>query len=299
MTKSIATDVLTIAYEEQGPPDGPAVVLVHGFPDDATSWDAVGTRLSGSGVRVLAPHLRGFGPTTFRADATPRSGQLGALVDDLRAFMDALGLERVSLAGQDWGARAAQGVSALHPDRVEHLASLGSYGLTWDDTAGFPPAPVLQSLWYQWILMLDIGEGLLNAERESFCRFLWEVWSPTWTDRESAYDSISASLLNPDFVAVALSAYRHGRSKTTTDPAYDHIDAALDAGPRIEVPTTILLGADDGIELPQQDDPRDASYFPQLISRRLLPGVGHFPHREAPDEVAAAILARVGAQATA
>ena len=171
MTSHVTTDVLEIAYEEHGPPDGPLVVCVHGFPDDATSFDAVGGLLAQQGYRVLAPHLRGFGPTRFLHDATPRSGQLGALVADLLAFVDAMDLDRVTLVGQDWGSRAAQGVAAMHPERVEHLVSLGSYGLSWEDGDGFPPPLVLHTLWYQWLLLLDLGEAVLHADRRAFLGF--------------------------------------------------------------------------------------------------------------------------------
>lgn len=290
MTKQVSTAVLDIAYEEYGPSDGGPVVLVHGFPDDARSWDEVAAELAAQGHRVVAPYLRGFGPTRFRSPEAPRSGQLGALVDDLVCLLDALELPTVTLAGQDWGSRAVQGVAALHPGRVSHLVTMGSYGLTWDDGDGFPPPPVLHALWYQWLLLLDLGPALLRFDRDAFCAYLWDVWSPTWPERQRAFARMRPALDNPDFADVVLSAYRHGRAEAVTDPRYDHLDAALSAGPAIGVPTTLLLGADDGVELPQAEDPRDTRYFPRLLQRRLLPGVGHFPHREDPHAVAEALL---------
>lgn len=285
------TEPLSIAYEEYGPPDGAPVVLVHGFPDDASSWRPVAEALASEGLRVIAPFLRGVGPTRFREASRSRSGQLGALVGDLVDVLDGLELPTATLAGQDWGARVVQGVAALHPDRVEHVVSLGSYGLTWADGDGFPPPPVLHALWYQYVLMLDLGEALLRVDPTPFCRYLWDTWSPTWASRGQAFDAVSGSLQNPNFADVVLSAYRHGRGAATTDPVYDHIDAALDAGPRIEVPSIVLLGADDGVEQPSAEDTRDATFFSRLLERRILPDVGHFVHREAPGTVAAAILA--------
>lgn len=297
MVEQVRTAVLDIAYEARGPADGRPVVLVHGFPDDARSWDRVAAELAGHGCRVIAPYLRGVGPTRFRDDSTPRSGQLGALVDDLVALLDALELPTATMAGQDWGSRAVQGVAALHPQRVEHLVTLGTYGLTWDDGEGFPPPRVLHALWYQWVLMLDqwvlmldLGPALLRYARDEFCSYLWEAWSPTWPGRQEAFAHVRPSLENPDFTDVVLSAYRHGRGEAVTDPRYGDVDAALAAGPTIDVPTTILLGADDGVELPQAEDPRDARFFTHIRERRLLPGVGHFPHREDPATVAAALL---------
>lgn len=289
--KTLTTDVLEIGYREHGPATGRVVLLLHGFPDDASSWDAVAGALAAEGARVLAPHSRGVGPTRFVDDASPRTGQLGALVTDVVAFLDALDVQRVTVAGQDWGARVGQGLAALHPERVEHLVSLGSYGLSWDDD-GFPPPQALHVLWYQWVLMLDFGPALLRYDpraRDRFHAYLWDAWSPTWPGRQQAFESVRASLGHADLAEVVLSAYRHGRADTVTDPRYDEVDAALAAGPRIDVPATILLGADDGIEQPVDDDPRDDRYFTRLRSRRLLAGVGHFPHREAPDAVAEAL----------
>lgn len=183
-----------------------------------------------------------------------------------------------------------QGVAALHPQRVERLVTLGTYGLTWDDAEGFPPPRVLHALWYQWVLMLDLGPALLRYARDEFCSYLWDAWSPTWPGRQEAFAHARPSLANPDFPDVVLSAYRHGRGEAVTDPRYDDLEAALAAGPTIDVPTTILLGADDGVELPQTEDPRDGRFFTRIRERRLLPGVGHFPHREDPATVAAALL---------
>ncbi|HXV94257.1 MAG TPA: alpha/beta hydrolase, partial [Pseudonocardia sp.] len=217
-----------------------------------------------------------------------------ALVGDLSAFLDAHGLDRVVLVGQDWGAIAAQGVAALRPERVTHLVSLGSYALTWSDGDGFPPPAVLQALWYQWLLLTDLGPAVLRFERDAFCGHLWDVWSPTWDGRRAAFEAVRPSLAGDDFVDVVVSAYRHGRVPTVSDPRYDHLDAALAAAPEIPVPATILLGADDGVELPSPDDPRDARFFTDLRERRILPGAGHFPHREVPEVVAGAVLDAAG-----
>jgi len=289
--KRQSTSVLDVAYLSWGPPSGPPTLLLHGFPDDARSWERVAEGLAGNGRRVIAPYLRGFGPTRFRGDRTPRSGQLAALVTDVLEFADALGLERFVLVGHDWGARAAQGLAALYPERVERLVSFTDYEVAWGE--GFPPYEALHALWYQWVLLSDLGPALLHADRRGFCRYLWRVWSPTWDFDDETFGETAASFDNPDFVEVVLSAYRHGRHPGAThDPRYDGLEARLAAGPEITVPTVLLIGADDGIVQPHPGDERWRAHFTGEARRHLLKGVGHFPHRERPQAVIEAVLTK-------
>lgn len=283
--KLVQTPVLDIAYEEQGPPDGDPVVLLHGFPDDASSWDAVASGLAGTGYRTLAPYLRGFGPTRFRRVETPRSGQLAALAQDVIDFADALALERTIVVGQDWGARAAQAVAILCPERVKRLVSLGGYQISWA-TAGPPSYPQLHALWYQHLLNTPFGPAVLEADRHGFCRYLWRVWSPTWGDAEATFAATAPSFDNPDFVDVVVSGYR------PAPPEGEHAEteARLAAGPPIAVPTVVLQGADDGVDLAESASSADDRHFTGGYARRLLDGVGHFPHRERPAAVVGAIL---------
>jgi pimeloyl-ACP methyl ester carboxylesterase len=220
-TRSVRTPVLEIGYREQGAPDAPPVVLVHGFPDDAGSWDAVAGALAAAGRRTLAPYLRGFGPTRFLSDDTVRSGQPAALAQDLVEFADALGLDRFVLVGHDWGATAAQAVSALHPERVERLVSFLGYSISWDAAGGPPSYAQLHALWYQFVLNSSLGEALLRSDRRGFCRYLWEAWSPTWRFPESEFEAAAASFDNPDFAEIVLHTYRYGSaigSQTLCDP---------------------------------------------------------------------------------
>ena len=287
------TSVLNLAYEAHGPPDGPPVLLLHGFPDDARGWEAVADGLARAGRRVVAPYLRGFGPTCFLGATTPRSGQLAALAADALELADALGLGRFTLVGHDWGARAAQAVAALYPDRVERLVSFTDYEIAWNDEA-FPPYPALHALWYQWVLLSDLGPALLKADRRGFCRYLWGAWSPTWNFSDAAFEDAARSFDNPDFARIVLSAYRHGRREDATeDPRYAELEARLAAGPEITVPTALLIGADDGVLRPHPEDERWRSHFTGPATRHLLGGVGHFPHRERPQAVIAAVLAPV------
>lgn len=289
------TSVLDLAYETWGPSNSPKTLLLHGFPDDAHSWGAVAEGLAGAGHQVIAPYLRGFGPTHFLDDTTPRSGQLAALASDVLELADALGLERFTLVGHDWGARAAQAVAALYPERVERLVSFTDYEIAWNDE-GFPPYEVLHALWYQWVLMSEMGPPLLCTDRRGFCRYLWQVWSPTWHFDEATFEGAAASFDNPDFVDIVLSAYRHGRHEgAVDDPRYADLEAQLAMGPAITVPTTLLIGADDGIVQPYPDDERWRVHFTGEVKRHLLEGVGHFPHRERPQAVVASVLESVSA----
>ena len=286
---TVATPTLNIAYLERGPADGPVVILVHGFPDDATGWLPVMDTLAKRGVRTLAPYLRGFGPTRFRDDATPRSGQVAALVADLREFMAALGIERATLVGQDWGARAAQGVAALHPERVERLVTFGGYVVSFGEDGPPPPYTVMQTLWYQHLLNMPFAEGILRGDAEGFARHLWSIWSPGWDDaeRDAALTSVIPSLGNPDFAPIVLSGYSY--TAQGYDPALADLESQLASAPQVTVPTTIIRGAQDPLETPAEFA-NDGAKFTAIEDAITWPDAGHFAHREKPDAVADLLL---------
>ena len=204
------TDTLEIAYEESGPAAGPPVILLHGFPDDPRAWDDVAPGLAEGGCRVLAPWLRGYGPTRFLHPETPRSGQQAALGADLLAFMDALGIRRAALAGFDWGGRAACIVAALRPERVRCLVSANGYNVQDIAASGRPAAPAQEHRhWYQWYFHTERGRAGLAANRHDLCRLLWRLWSPNMPAPDRSYAASAASFDNPDFVAVVIHSYRH------------------------------------------------------------------------------------------
>jgi pimeloyl-ACP methyl ester carboxylesterase len=179
MQRSIQTPTLEIAYLESGPADGAPVILLHGWPSDVHDWDEVAAGLAAAGYRTIVPWLRGFGPTRFRVPATPRSGQQAALGADLRDLMDALGLQRATLAGYDWGGRAACVVAAVWPQRVRGLVSIGGYNVQ-DIARANQPAAAQQELryWYQWYFNTGRGAAGLAANRRDLVRLLWQMWSP-------------------------------------------------------------------------------------------------------------------------
>src|SRR5919202_112058 len=200
---TVRTPTLEIGYEAHGDAAGFPIVLLHGFPDDARAWDAVAPPLAAAGYRVLVPYLRGYGATRFRDAATPRMAQQAAIAQDLLDFMDALGLDRVGLAGYDWGGRAACIVSILAPERVRALVTIGGYNV--QNTLSVPgpgPAAEERALWYQWYFNTERGRAGLEQQRHGICKLLWQEWSPTWHFDDATYDLTAASFDHPDFVPV-------------------------------------------------------------------------------------------------
>lgn len=239
------------------------------------------TALADQERRVVAPYLRGFEPTRFHNHNTPRSGQVAALTQDLRDLLEALNLDRVTLVGQDWGARAAQGVAVVDPDKVDHLVCVGGYVLNWDQNGEPPSYRQIQALWYQFFLQTGWGEGMLHADPIGFSRHLWTTWSPTWADAHDAFAAAQPALQGDDFVQVVLSAYRG----EPVDDRYDRLESHLCAGPDINVPTTLIYGADDGLEPDGPATDVDEARFTNLIEVRTIEGAGHFLHAERPQEV--------------
>ena len=295
---TVRTATLEIAYRESGPADGPVAVLMHGFPDDPHAYDATAAALAAQGWRVLVPWLRGYGATRFLHAGTPRSGEQAALGADLRDFLDALGIVRPILAGYDWGGRACCVVSALWPDRVRGLVSIGGYNIQHLASAG-RPASVQQELafWYQWYFQTERGRAGLAANRRAIGETLWRMWSPNWRFSPALLDRVAAAWDNPDYVDVVIHSYRHRHNAAPGDPALAAIEAALAARPVIAVPTINLDGAADGVGGPAHPDP-DPARFTAGYERRILDRVGHFVPHEAPDAVVRAILDLAAAHPT-
>ncbi|MEE8600587.1 alpha/beta fold hydrolase [Euzebya tangerina] len=292
VTSTIATPTLELAYHDHnsgGTSSRLPVLLVHGFPDAPSSWLPITNRLVARGHRVLPPHLRGFGSTRFLDDSTPRSGQLAALTQDVIDLLDACDIDRAVLVGQDWGARAVQGVAATQPDRVHHLVSLGGYALSWGQHGDPPSYRQIQALWYQFFLSTGWGEGTLHADPLGFSRHLWTIWSPTLDDVDEAFERAAWALGGPDFARIVLSAY----TERERDERYHRLESALGNGEPITVPSSILYGADDGIEPDGPDREHDRRMFTDLRAQRTIDGVGHFLHAERPEAVVDTIAAVV------
>jgi pimeloyl-ACP methyl ester carboxylesterase len=287
---TVRTPMLEIGYEAYGDTSGFPVVLLHGFPDDAHAWDAVAPPLAAAGYRVLVPYLRGYGPTHFHDTATPRMAQQAAIAQDLIDFMDALGLERVGLAGYDWGGRAACIAAILTPERVRALVTIGGYNV--QNTLA-PPSSVAADegrvLWYQWYFNTERGRLGLDQHRRAICRLLWQEWSPTWRFDDATFERTASSFDNPDFVPVVIHSYRHRHGNAPSDPRFDRVERHLATRPPITVPTIVLHGADDGVSRPQRSA-GDMAFFPAGTVRHVVAKAGHFMPREQPDTVVEALL---------
>ncbi|WP_225774170.1 alpha/beta fold hydrolase [Pseudomonas sp. Marseille-Q5115] len=292
--KHIHAGVLNVAYLETGPVEGPAVVLLHGFPYDVHAYDAVAATLAAAGCRCIVPWLRGYGGTRFISPATPRSGEQAALGADLVALLDALSVRRAVLAGYDWGGRAGCVVAALWPERVAGLVSCEpGYNLQNIAQAGKPLAPeVEQRLWYQYYLHGDRGYAGLQANRDAFCRLLWQLWSPSWPFTDGQFEATAQAFHNPDFVKVVTHSYRHRFGLVEGDPQYAPIEQQLAQQPDIAVPTVILAGTRDGVTAPQ-DERQALSRFNGPVRRLMLEGVGHNVPQEAPVQFAQAVLSLI------
>ncbi|MEZ5650120.1 MAG: alpha/beta hydrolase [Burkholderiaceae bacterium] len=290
MIATVETPTLSIGYHDTGPRDGPVAILLHGFPYDVHCYDAVAPRLNQAGLRVLVPWLRGYGPTRFRNAGSLRSGQQAALAHDLLEFMDALAIERATLAGYDWGGRAACIVAALWPERVHGLVSCLGYNVQDIAGAAYPATPEAEHrYWYQYYLHGERGVRGLAVHREAFCRLLWRQWSPSWRFDDDEFLRSAAAFRNPDFDAVVVHSYRHRYGLVAGDPAYEHTERALAELPPIRVPTIALDGADDGVG-PVGGSASHAGHFVGGWQHRTLAGVGHNPPREAPGPFAQAVL---------
>jgi pimeloyl-ACP methyl ester carboxylesterase len=295
--RRIEAGVLEIACEEHGPPEGDPVVLLHGFPYDVRAFDEAAAILAEAGCRVVAPWLRGYGPTRFLSSATPRSGQQAALGADLRALMDALGIGSAILAGYDWGGRAACIVAALWPERARGLVSVGGYNIQDIAAAAKPLSPEQEHrYWYQYYFHSERGRAGLAQHRGAFCRLLWRLWSPAWRFEDATFERSEVSFDNPDFVDVVVHSYRHRFGLVAGDPAYEEIERLLAQQPRITVPTVTMDGGTDGVASPI-GTAHHARFFDGPHTHRVVDRAGHNLPQEAPREFADAILSLLGRNA--
>jgi pimeloyl-ACP methyl ester carboxylesterase len=289
--RQVRTGVLDIGYYETGPEHGKPVILLHGYPYDMHSYAEVAPMLAAQGWRVIVPHLRGHGSTRFLDAATPRSGQQGAIGQDVIDLMDALHIPEAVLAGYDWGGRAACVAAVLKPSRVVGLVSVNSYLVQDIARAGLPISPKIEAgLWYQYYFTTERGRAGLEKSRDDVARVLWENNSPSWRFDGPTFARSAKSFDNPDFVEVVVHSYRHRLGLAPGVPAYDAIEAKLSALPPIGVPSITLDGVDDGV-IPANDGTASAARFSAARIHRQVPGAGHNLPQEAPRAFAEAVAA--------
>jgi pimeloyl-ACP methyl ester carboxylesterase len=288
--RQIDASVLNIAYCEAGPVDGPAVMLMHGFPYDIHAYVDVAPQLAAQGCRVIVPYLRGYGPTRFRDKATPRSGEQAAMGADMMALMDALGIKRAVFAGYDWGGRAACVGAALWPERCIGLVSVNSYNIQDIAKAMVPARPDREvPLWYQYYFQLERGRAGLAANRRAIAKLLWQQWSPNWQFDDSCFERTAAAHDNPDYVDVVIHSYRHRFGLAEGDPRYADLQRKLAAQPPITVPAITLDGEEDGVVL-ATDGRASAPKFTGRRVHRIIARAGHNLPQEAPEAFAAAVI---------
>ncbi|QUS37524.1 alpha/beta hydrolase [Tardiphaga alba] len=286
----IRTPLLDIAYEHSGPAAGIPVILLHGFPYDIRGYDDAVALINDAGFRTIVPYLRGYGPTRFLSKDTIRSGQQGALGQDLLDFMDALRIGKAVVAGYDWGGRAACVVSALWPERVRGLVSCTGYNIQDLTKALMPVAPEQEARqWYQYYFHTERGRNGLVQNRAGISKLLWKMWSPSWNFDEATFARSALSFDNEDFVDVVVHSYMHRTASVAGDPRYDFVEERLSAQPKISVPTIVLHGADDGVG-PVKGSENHGRYFTGPYERRVIADAGHNVPQEKPQEFADAVL---------
>jgi len=287
--KQVDAGVLNVGYTEAGPDGGPAVILLHGWPYDIHSFAEVTPVLAAAGYRVIVPFVRGYGTTRFRSDDTPRNGQQAALAADAIALMDALHIEKAILAGFDWGARSANVIAALWPDRCKALVSVSGY-LIGSQAAGAAPLPPRAEYpwWYQYYFATERGRAGYDKYRRDFSKFIWQLASPKWAFDDATFARSAAAFDNPDHVAIVIHNYRWRLGLAEGEPQYDDLERRLAALPAIAVPAITLEGDANGA--PHPDPSAYASKFSGKYAHRTIEGgVGHNLPQEAPQAFAQAI----------
>ena len=288
--KQIDAGVLNVAYAEAGPADGPPVILLHGWPYDIHSFVDVAPLLASAGYRVLIPYLRGYGATRFLSNETFRNGQPSALAVDVIAFMDALKIQKATLGGFDWGARSADIVAALWPERVKALVAVSGYLIGNQESGRMPLPPKAEfEWWYQFYFATERGRAGYEKYRREFSKLIWQLASPKWQFDDATFDRSAAAFDNPDHVAIVIHNYRWRLSLAEGEAKYDELEKRLSAGPTIGVPTITLESDANGAPHPEPSS-YAKKYVGKYQHRTITGGIGHNLPQEDPKAFAQAIL---------
>jgi pimeloyl-ACP methyl ester carboxylesterase len=288
--KQLEAGLLNVGYAEAGPANGPVVILLHGWPYDIYSFVDVTPLLASAGYRVIVPFVRGYGTTHFLSSGTFRNGQPSAVAADVIAFMDALKIEKPILAGFDWGARTANIIAALWPERCKAMVSVSGY-LIGSQESGKMPLPPSAELqwWYQFYFATERGRAGYDKNRHDFNKLIWQLASPKWNFDDATFDRSAASFENPDHVGIVIHNYRWRLALAEGEPQYADLDKRLAQGPVITVPTITLEGDANGAPHPEPSS--YAKKFSGRYAHRLITGgVGHNLPQEAPQAFAQAVI---------
>jgi pimeloyl-ACP methyl ester carboxylesterase len=288
--KQINAGVLSVGYAEAGPTDGPAVLLLHGWPYDIYSYVDVAPLLAAAGYRVIVPYLRGYGTTRFLSDNTMRNGQQAALAVDAIALLDALQIERALLAGFDWGARTADVLAALWPERCQALVSVSGYLIGSQAANGMPlPPPAEYQWWYQYYFATERGKRGYEQYTREFNQLIWRLASPKWAFDDVTFERSAASFDNPDYVSIVIHNYRWRLGLAEGETHHDDLEERLAQGPVITVPTITLEGDANGAPHPESSAYR-SKFVGHYEHRVITGGVGHNLPQEAPQAFAQAVV---------
>ena len=288
--KQIDAGLLNVGYAAAGPANGPAVILLHGWPYDIYSFVDVAPLLASAGYRVIVPYLRGYGSTRFLSSETFRNGQPSAVAVDIIALMDALKIEKATLAGFDWGARTVNIMAALWPERCKAMVSVSGY-LIGSQEAGKMPLPPKAELewWYQFYFATERGRAGYDKYRHDFAKLIWQIASPKWNFDDVTFDRSAASFNNPDHVSIVIHNYRWRLALADGEPKYADLDRRLAEGPVITVPTITMEGDANGA--PHLDPSAYAKKFSGKYAHRTITGgIGHNLPQEAPQAFAQAVV---------
>ena len=288
--KQIDAGVLNVGYAEAGPADGRVVILLHGWPYDIYSYVDVAPLLASAGYRVIIPYLRGYGTTRFLASETVRNGQQSVIAVDIIALMDALKIEKATIAGYDWGARTANIIAALWPERCKAMVSVSGYliGSVAANKMPLPPKAELQ-WWYQYYFATERGRAGYEQYRHDFAKLIWQIASPKWDFDDATFDRSAAAFDNPDHASIVIHNYRWRLGLAEGEPKYDELEKRLAEGPVITVPTITLEGDANGA--PHPDPSSYAKKFSGKYANRIITGgIGHNLPQEAPQAFAEAVV---------
>ena len=292
--RQIDAGVLNVGYAEAGPTDGPAVILLHGWPYDIHSFVDVAPLLAAAGYRVIVPHLRGHGTTRFLSSGTFRNAQQSVVALDIIALMDALRIGKAVLAGYDWGARTANIIAALWPERCKAMVSVNGYLINNLERNKLPLPPKAEwGWWYQYYFATERGRAGYDANRREFAKLIWKFNSPTWDFDEATFNRTAASFDNPDHVSIVIHNYRWRLSLAAGDPQLDDLERRLAEGPVITVPTITLDGDSDGVA-PATDGTSYGRKFSGRRTHRIIKGAGHNLPQEAPQAFVEAVVEVAG-----
>jgi pimeloyl-ACP methyl ester carboxylesterase len=288
--KQIDAGLLNVGYAEAGPIDGPVAILLHGWPYDIYSYVDVAPLLASAGYRVIVPYLRGYGTTRFLSAETVRNGQQSVVALDIIALMDALKIAKATIAGFDWGARTANILAALWPERCQAMVSVSGYLIGSQEGGKIPLPPKAELLWwYQYYFATERGRLGYEKYRHDFAKLIWQIASPKWDFDDSTFDRSAASLDSPDQVSIVIHNYRWRLGLAEGEPKYDDLEKRLAEAPVITVPTITLEGDANGA--PHPDASSYAKKFSGKYSHRVVDGgIGHNLPQEAPQAFAQAVV---------